>query len=814
MPLFTTDFDGVVRPQGSTWDIGAYEYGGGGTPDTTAPTGSISAPSNGATLAGSVTVTCTATDDVGVANVQLYLDSAPLGGPITSISSSFSLPWNTATTTNGPHTISAVVTDFAGNTFTTSTITVTVLNSTPAPPDIPPTPTPPPIVVPQAVIVIEPIPLGALFYNTLGEFSTFIAQSVFPSESDPDVVPFTDDWIDVVRDLGVTGVGDETAKIQQALDQARANVLAGSGRTRVLVPSSVIANIAPVEDDLCDGTYYGPVGVCLWIDSGVHFRVNGTLRVLFASIQNYPNGQITVLEARNSFVGDIDSGDHDIVIDGTGTIDLEGIYDTNGEFTEDETEDAAKQAKSLWALRAYKVSKLTVKDLTIAHGIGEKFQIGFSSYVNFDNVKFDTALKYAVSNDRDTALINLDVCRGVHVTGCYSKNCSVFRGAACWASTEVTIDGNNISDLTGATGAEADEPADVGLSRVWDGSVSNYIKLTGQGLFNNPSCQCAWIEPASIGVLGTILGNRYDSGYSMRITASNELELFWSTEPLVAGNWTDYSLKVPLTTAGGAPSNFLVAGTPLFVCINITFSGAPVIADFYAGFTPGSVQLVGTRSGGHAIAPNGSVACGIGINMYGLTPQHAFNGKIARVAVIARALTASEIRAFAACGALPPDTNVAVTRFFLEITGASPEPNNYGTSIPGTVVGTLPTDDGLCGNLDDLVTPGMGNAVWFTDYGMEFVEKDMAFDQDIYDLAAGLDARLTITDNIFCRNGSDGIRILGAAQQGALTEGVTIQDNVVCSNGASGILIDGLKDFIISDNQIKNNGHGYPLQFD
>lgn len=54
-----------------------------GTPDTTPPVISITSPSNGATVSGTVILTANATDNVGVANVQFYLDGTVLGGPLT-----------------------------------------------------------------------------------------------------------------------------------------------------------------------------------------------------------------------------------------------------------------------------------------------------------------------------------------------------------------------------------------------------------------------------------------------------------------------------------------------------------------------------------------------------------------------------------------------------------------------------------------------------------------------------------------------------------------------------------------------------------
>jgi len=96
-------------------------------PDTVAPTVSLTAPANGATLSGIVTVSATASDNVGVAGVQFLLDGVNLGAEDTT--SPYSVSWNTATAAIGTHTLSAVARDAAGNPTTSATITVTVLDT-------------------------------------------------------------------------------------------------------------------------------------------------------------------------------------------------------------------------------------------------------------------------------------------------------------------------------------------------------------------------------------------------------------------------------------------------------------------------------------------------------------------------------------------------------------------------------------------------------------------------------------------------------------------------------------------------------------
>jgi hypothetical protein len=100
-------------------------------PDTTPPSASMSAPTAGSTVSGTVTVSATAADNVGVAGVQFLLDGGNLGAEDTT--APYSIPWDTTATANGSHTLSARARDATGNAATSATIAVTVSNTAPPP---------------------------------------------------------------------------------------------------------------------------------------------------------------------------------------------------------------------------------------------------------------------------------------------------------------------------------------------------------------------------------------------------------------------------------------------------------------------------------------------------------------------------------------------------------------------------------------------------------------------------------------------------------------------------------------------------------
>ncbi len=132
--IFTVSADGAVH-QGPNELVAAGlplsftldDLGGGG--DTTAPTTSITAPAAGATVSGTTTVTASASDNVGVTQVELYLDGVLQS---TDTTSPYSWSWTTVTAADGTHSLTSKAYDAAGNAGTSSAVSVTVDNAAPA----------------------------------------------------------------------------------------------------------------------------------------------------------------------------------------------------------------------------------------------------------------------------------------------------------------------------------------------------------------------------------------------------------------------------------------------------------------------------------------------------------------------------------------------------------------------------------------------------------------------------------------------------------------------------------------------------------
>lgn len=92
--------------------------------DTTGPVAVITSPKNGAVIKGkSVNVGTTATDNVGVVRLELYIDGALYAASSTSTAT---FKWNLSGYAKGSHTLQLVARDLAGNVGVSSLVTVTL----------------------------------------------------------------------------------------------------------------------------------------------------------------------------------------------------------------------------------------------------------------------------------------------------------------------------------------------------------------------------------------------------------------------------------------------------------------------------------------------------------------------------------------------------------------------------------------------------------------------------------------------------------------------------------------------------------------
>ncbi|HEY6504384.1 MAG TPA: Ig-like domain-containing protein [Chitinophagaceae bacterium] len=93
--------------------------------DIVPPTVSITSPGAG-NVSATISVDAAAADNIGVSGVQFLLDGVNLGAE--DVTAPYTVSWNTTTTTNGNHSLTARARDAAGNTTTSAAITVNVSN--------------------------------------------------------------------------------------------------------------------------------------------------------------------------------------------------------------------------------------------------------------------------------------------------------------------------------------------------------------------------------------------------------------------------------------------------------------------------------------------------------------------------------------------------------------------------------------------------------------------------------------------------------------------------------------------------------------
>jgi thermitase len=94
--------------------------------DTQAPSASISAPLANSSVSGMVAVDVVASDNVGVAKVELRVNGATVA---TDMVAPFGFSWDSSKQANGMNTLAAVAFDAAGNSASSAAVSVNVANS-------------------------------------------------------------------------------------------------------------------------------------------------------------------------------------------------------------------------------------------------------------------------------------------------------------------------------------------------------------------------------------------------------------------------------------------------------------------------------------------------------------------------------------------------------------------------------------------------------------------------------------------------------------------------------------------------------------
>ncbi len=94
--------------------------------DNSFPSISITSPSTGADVFGTVTISATASDNVGVVGVKFFRDNVLIGSE--DVTDPYSVQWDTTTLPLGSYDLTAIAEDAAGNETTSATVQITIID--------------------------------------------------------------------------------------------------------------------------------------------------------------------------------------------------------------------------------------------------------------------------------------------------------------------------------------------------------------------------------------------------------------------------------------------------------------------------------------------------------------------------------------------------------------------------------------------------------------------------------------------------------------------------------------------------------------
>ena len=249
--------------------------------DTTAPTVVLTSPAAGSNLAGTVTLTATATDDVDLVGVQFVVDGASLGAEETA--APYGLPWITTSVPNGIHMVTAVARDAAGHQTTAASVGVMVSNDSTAPTVALTNPT-------MASTVTGTITLNATAADDVGVVGVQFKLDGVPFGAEDTVAPYGLAWLTTGVPNGihtVTAVARDLAGHQTTAQSVTVMVSNDTTAPTVAMTSPAPASLAAATVTLA-ATATDDVGV-----AAVQFELDGAPLGAEATVAPYQLGWLT-----------------------------------------------------------------------------------------------------------------------------------------------------------------------------------------------------------------------------------------------------------------------------------------------------------------------------------------------------------------------------------------------------------------------------------------------------------------------------------------------------------------------------------------